>query len=101
MLYEMGLPSPDQKSIIFINQVLPDEINLGYHRLSQAVVNKVNGKNISEMKDVIEAFKAPVGAFHVIETDNFAPDPDSAPSKIVINAAQAVSANPEILKTFS
>lgn len=99
--YESGLPSADRKSIIFINQVLPNEINLGYHKISQAVVTKINGVNISEMKDVIDAFKKPLGNFHVIETDNFAADVDSASSKIVIRADKADAANAEILKTFS
>jgi len=99
-LYESGLPSADRKSVVFINQVLPDEINLGYHNISQAIVTKINGLNISEMKDVIDAFKKPLGNFDVIETDDFAADADRASSKIVIRADKADAANADILKTF-
>jgi S1-C subfamily serine protease len=99
-LYESGLPTAGQKNVIFINQVLPDDINVGYHKINQAIVTKINGKEISEMKDVIEAFKSPQNGFHVIETDNFSADPDSAATKIVIRASEAEAANKGILKNF-
>jgi S1-C subfamily serine protease len=100
-LYEAGMATPEQKEVVFINQVLPHEVNLGYHKLSQAVVTKVNGQPIREMKDLPPAFAKPVDGYHVIETDNFYADADSASLRVVIKADGVDKANAEIMKTFS
>jgi S1-C subfamily serine protease len=100
-LFEGGLPSADKHQIVFINQVLPNDVNSGYHRLSQVVVDRINGENISEMKDVITALKKPQGGFHIIETDSFFGDPDSAASKIVLSAEKCEAANKDILQAFA
>lgn len=100
-LFESGLPSADRHQIVFINQVLPNDVNTGYHRLSQVVVDKINGVNISEMKDVITAFKKSTGDFHIIEANNYYVDADSAATKIVLNAEKCEVANKEILQAFA
>jgi S1-C subfamily serine protease len=101
---ERGLPSPERKEVVFINVVLPHEVNVGYHHLSQAVVTEVNGRPISELKDVVEAVKAPVkterGTYLIVKVDDWAGMPDSRASLVVIDAAAAAKAQPEILANF-
>ncbi|HTB23621.1 MAG TPA: serine protease [bacterium] len=101
---ERGLPSPDRKQIVFINVVLPHEVNAGYHELSQAIVTEVNGKAISTLKDVVEAVKTPVktkrGRFLVIKIDDWTGDSENRGSEVVLDAAAVAKAQPEILNAF-
>src|SRR5690606_2808192 len=52
-LYVDGLPSPERKEIVLLSQVLAHDINVGYHRLLNAVVDRINGVTITDMKDVL------------------------------------------------
>jgi hypothetical protein len=101
---ERGLPSAGRKEVVFINVVLPHDVNVGYHDLSQAVVTSVNGKPISSLKDVVEAVKTPVktryGTFLVVKLDDWTGEPDDRGSEIVLDAAAAAKAQPEILQAF-
>ena len=98
--YENGTASADYKQVVFINEVLPHDINVGYHDLKQAVVVKVNGKPISELKDVVEAFRHPLGDFHVVELDHPTGDGDNFGNWVVLKAEDAEKATNEILKSF-
>jgi S1-C subfamily serine protease len=98
--YDNGLPSENLKQVVFINEVLPHDINVGYHDLKQAVVVKINGMPISEMKDVPEAFQHPLGAYDVIELDHTTGDGDNFGNWIVLKADGADQATQEIMKSF-
>jgi S1-C subfamily serine protease len=91
-----GLPSPEHKQIVIISHVLPDEINTGYDKITDVVVDKVNGYAITEMKDLITAFDNPVGKYDVIEVD----DRHGFGSKIVFDAKKSKHANAEIMANF-
>lgn len=53
--------------IVFLSGVIPTPATVGYERLRNLVVRKVNGTEIKDMKSLIEAFgKAPDG-LHAIE----------------------------------
>jgi len=99
-LYENGMPSADRKEVVLINEVLPHDVNVGYHNLKQAVVVNVNGKAISELKDVVEALKRPQGGYDVIELDHPTGDADNFGNWVVLKAKDAEKANAEILKSF-
>ena len=70
-----------------------------------AVVERINGVEITEMRDVVRALQTPVGKFHVIETDDHGPRSESRRSdyhsahgtRIVIDASRAERATAEIL----
>lgn len=96
-LFFSGEVTPEQKQVVFINQVLPHDINVGYQDINRAVVSRVNGRAIGEMKDLIGAFKSPVDGFHVVEIDDFSANG----TVIVLDAAGTDSANAEIMKRFS
>ncbi len=97
---ELGLPSPARKELVFINVVLPHDVNAGYHKLGQAVVESVNGKPVARLQDVIEGFKAPSDGYHVIKLDHWAGPPDNRASELVLDAKLADEANAGILKAF-
>src|SRR5581483_3261049 len=94
MRYTLGLQkywgSPQteaRKQVVVINQVLPHEINKGYHE-THVVVDKINGVLINEMRDVLKAFAAPIGNYHVIEIDSHA----LYGSRIILDAGKAQEA---------
>jgi S1-C subfamily serine protease len=98
--YENGLPSESHKQIVFINEVLPHDLNVGYHDLKQAVVDKINGMPITELKDVPGAFEHPINGYHVIELNHAAGDGDNFGDWIVLKADGADKDTREILKSF-
>ena len=49
--------------------MLADEINLGYHDIDNVIIEKINGKNVSSMRDVVDSFEKNTGLYHVIEDD--------------------------------
>ena len=99
-LFENGMASEDRQEVVFINEVLPHDINVGYHDLKQAVVVKVDGRPISKLADVVEAFKHPTGDFHVVELDHPTGDGDNFGNWVVLSAKEARKATAEILKSF-
>lgn len=92
--------------MVIIHQVLAHEINLGYHLMSEMVVERINGIEIADMRDVVRAVASPRGDFHVIETDYHGPRGESHRSdyhssygtRIVLDAAKAEQATAEILE---
>jgi hypothetical protein len=100
--YEL-FPSAERKQIVIVHEVLAHEINLGYHQVHGAIVEKINGVRIVEIRDLLHALVAPLGKFHVIETDYHGPRRESSDyhaaygTRIVIDASQAERATAEIL----
>jgi len=67
--YQEGVRTDDRKQLIILTKVLADEINLGYHDIDNIIINKVNGKKISDMKDLINSFENNKDIYHIIEDD--------------------------------
>ena len=67
--YYSRLPSARHEQIVLVNQVLAHDINVGYHQIHGAVVERINHIDIVAMRDVPRALKTPLGKFHVIELD--------------------------------
>ncbi|HVM31529.1 MAG TPA: hypothetical protein VMU88_00200, partial [bacterium] len=98
--YENGLPAEDHKQVVFINEVLPHDLNVGYHDLKQAVVSKIDGMPITQLKDVPEAFQHPIEGYHVIEINRTTGDGAGRGDCVVLKADGAEKATKEILKAF-
>lgn len=58
--------SADRRRVILLAGVLADTYNLGYHGLSDLVVDSVNGQPVDALEDVKAALEAPEGGFHVV-----------------------------------
>jgi hypothetical protein len=103
--YEV-LPSERRKQVVLIHSVLAHELNLGYHQVQGAVVERINGIDISEIRDVVRALEHPQNGLHVIETDfhgsrgaSFRSDfHHSFGTRIVLDAAKAAAAQKDILE---
>ncbi|RYD50197.1 MAG: serine protease [Verrucomicrobiaceae bacterium] len=58
------------RRIVFLSNVIPTPATVGYEPLQSMIVTKVNGKEIKDMKTLIEAFKTPAAeGLHSIEFD--------------------------------
>ncbi|MBX3739584.1 MAG: PDZ domain-containing protein [Akkermansiaceae bacterium] len=53
--------------VIFLSGSIPTPATIGYERLRNLIVKKVNGKEIRNMKALIEAFDSKLGELHSIE----------------------------------
>lgn len=93
-IQELCMPSPDQKPIVLLSQVLPHEINNGYRSIEDFVVKEVNGQPIKNMKDVINAFNKPLGKFNKIVID----DHSYFGSTIIFDATGSKKATQEIME---
>jgi len=96
-------PSELRREVVIVHEVLAHEINVGYHQVRGAIVERINGHAIGEIRDVVRALEQPLDAFHVIETDYHGPRRDSSDyhtsygTRIVIDATAAERATAEIL----
>jgi hypothetical protein len=52
---------------VILSQVLPDPFNIGYQDQRYQVLQKVNGKRVTNLTDVREALKTPTDKYHVLD----------------------------------
>jgi len=67
--YARGEPTREQKQLVVLVKVLADEVNVGYHDLMCNVISYVNGKRISSMKDLVDAFETNDAEYHNIKDE--------------------------------
>lgn len=57
----------EQPSIVILSQVLPDPYNIGYQDQRYLVLQKVNGRRVTNLTELREALKHPTDKFHILE----------------------------------
>jgi len=90
--YQEGVRTEDRKQLIILTKVLADEINLGYHDIDNIIIEKVNGKKISSMRDLIDTFEKNTGLYHIIE--------DDTGKKIILRKDKVDKFSSRILQTY-
>ncbi len=93
--YDNDAPTKERPALVLLTSVLPDAYNVGYQELRFVVVDKVNGRKIARVSDLVEAFKESQNGFHVIEfvrTD--------ALRRIVVDASKMAEATERVLDRF-
>ena len=83
---------PNQK-VVFLSQVLPAALNLGYQPYAGLVLGRVNGKEIGNLAQLAELVDEVQEGFLVFE---FMDDP----GKLVLDAGEAKSRQQEIQKAY-
>ncbi len=91
-IYQNDIRTDSRRQVILLTKVLADEINQGYHDYENLVIVKVNGRSISDMKDLVKAFEENREAYDIIEDDNGV--------KIVLKRDSAQKFNSRILKLY-
>jgi len=90
--YQNGVRTKERKELVLLTKVLADEINLGYHDIDNIIIEKVNGKKISEMRDVVEAIENNTGLYHILE--------DDSGKKIILKKEKVDKYSNRILQTY-
>jgi S1-C subfamily serine protease len=90
--YQNGIRTADKREIVLLTKVLADEINLGYHDMDNAVIEKVNGKKIADMADLVKSVEENKELFHVFE--------DDSGNKIVLKRGMSDKFSGRILETY-
>jgi len=90
VLYEIATPKKQQ--LVVLQRVLADEINKGYHDFANLIVQKVNGEEISGIKDLIKKIENTKEEFIEIELENR--------NKIILETEKAKNATVGILKKY-
>ena len=93
--YDMGKVTPEHPERVVLSQVLPNEINIGYEGLRNAVLEEVNGVKIKQIADLVTALKTPVNGFDIFK---FAPGEPI--QEAVLDASQLDEANVQIMARY-
>jgi hypothetical protein len=72
--YDAGEPSEEKREVVVLATVLADKVNVGYQDLEDVIIVEVNGKNVAELKDLVEAVEGNEGRFHVFVDVRGIPD---------------------------
>ena len=59
----------DRGKVVFLSQILPSDLAIGYDELDHVIVKKVNDRQIRNLDDVAEAVKTPIHGYHKIEIE--------------------------------
>lgn len=90
-----ALASPDEleeqgiEKIVFLSRVVPTPATVGYERVNNIRVTKVNGIDIKKIADLAEALKQPQEGHHRIEFDAF-------PFLIFMDASKSQAINAQL-----
>lgn len=87
-----GEQSNKKKEVVFISQVLADKLTAGYQYTSDIAIEKVDGKNISSLEDVVKAIEGSKNEFIVIQCFDG--------KKIVLDRQKASERHEEILRKY-
>jgi hypothetical protein len=88
-------PTPERPFLVVLSAVLPDPINLGYQEVRFLVVNRINGRPIATLTDVIAALKEPKDGAHLVE---FLPGENL--QRLLLDAATLEEATKRVLERY-
>ena len=88
-------PSPDRPSVVVLSQVLPDVFNVGYQDLRSLVLERINGRKINSLKDVVPALAQAADGFHKVEFLK-----GESLQRLVLDAGQLDAATQRVLQRY-
>lgn len=94
--YQYQDAGDDRPSLVVLSGVLPDPINLGYQNDAMLVVDKVNGRRISTLAELVEALSKPsADGVHLIEFM-----PGLARQRLLLDAATLDAATKRVVEHY-
>ena len=84
------LNEKERKELVILTQVLPDNLNVGYHNYQNEIVSRVNGIEIKAFQDLVSLLHSQKKKYVIIETENNL--------KIILNSSHIDQVTKEILK---
>ncbi|MEW6358334.1 MAG: trypsin-like peptidase domain-containing protein [Planctomycetota bacterium] len=89
---ESGLPSEERRRVVVLANVLPDDVNSGYHDIRNAVVAKINGRPVRDLNHLVQALNDSGPSYHLIEL--------SQGQQIILNAYTCRNETGRIINEF-
>lgn len=65
--YTSDEATKEQPSIVVLSQVLPDPYNIGYQEQRYQVLEKVNGRRVTNLTELRAALESPQEGFHILD----------------------------------
>jgi len=88
-----NVPKVEGEQVVILLRVLPASVNDGYQNFAPWIVKKVNGKEIINMKDLVQTIENDESSqFIILENDTN--------QQIVLNREKVKQANPQILAIY-
>ncbi len=93
--YKGQPPTAERPRLVVLSVVLPDPYNIGYQSYRFLVVDKINGKEISRINEIEDAFAATEGDYHTIEFEQGEPV-----ERIILDAKRLGSATQRVMLRY-
>jgi S1-C subfamily serine protease len=91
--YFHDIPTQARQEIVIVQQVLTDELNIGYDGCSIMIVDTINGEPVADMKDLIKKIENNRQDSLIIGLDyNY---------KIALDYKKCIAATPDILRKYN
>lgn len=87
-----NIPEEEGEEIVLLLKVLPAAVNEGYHQFSYMVIDRIDGEEILNMKELVRAAESNGGEFVTFSNES--------KQIIVLDRAKAQAAMPEILELY-
>jgi hypothetical protein len=87
--------TPEKPSYVILSVVLPDPYNIGYQEIRYLIVDKLNGKQVNTLHDIVLAKESPKDGFHIIEFR----EGDSL-TRMILDAGQVDAVTERVLKRY-
>jgi hypothetical protein len=94
-LLEKAAQTPAHRRTIVLSAVLPATYNVGYESLRDQIVDRVNGRPIGSIADVIQALQERESGFHVIDLAA-----ESDRGRVVLDADRFGAATSALLEAY-
>ena len=84
------LNDENKKEIVVLLQILPDNINVGYHQYQNMIIKKINSQEVASFRDLVQTLSNQKDKYTIIETEQKV--------KFILDNENIKSINDEILK---
>lgn len=88
-----GRVTRERDEVVVLTSILDDQVNAGYQDLEIKVIDRVNGKNVANLRDMIKIIEACKDPFVVIKTID--------ETEIILNREEVEERGEMILKDYS
>jgi hypothetical protein len=85
----------ENPSYVVLSLVLPDPVNIGYNDARYLIVDKLNGKKVRTLQDLVAAKDVPNDGFHLIEFK----EGDSL-QRMILDSGETDAATDRVLKRY-
>ena len=87
--------TPEKPSYVILSVVLPDPYNIGYQDTRYLIVDRLNGKRVNTLHDIVLAKESPKDGFHVLEFR----EGDSL-TRMILDAGQVDDVTQRVLQRY-